>query len=262
MWSNSSRCRIVSVYLLWTWCLYNDHCLYIVIIIWSSINCPTVICLPTICYFSREKPLVKPMAPGSLFHHISSLFHHTSFRSTILAIFYFPIYKPKIPKIFTLLFIYLYQVSLLQVTMKGLTTPLSHWVQVVWLFVQVFGDLCIVSYWIDTLVLKVREILISTLMHHPLLFKGKTNASSRSSKKNFWCRSRGDLRQVKTYQVPIINSYLLHYVILHSPLVFLSTASQKFVVLFTLFFVHHFLVGSILCLQSWVILVWHQQMMA
>ena len=25
---------------------------------------PTVICLPTVCYFSREKPLVKPTAPG------------------------------------------------------------------------------------------------------------------------------------------------------------------------------------------------------
>ena len=39
-------------------------------IIWSSINCPTVICLPTICYFSREKPLVKPTAPGSSFSYI------------------------------------------------------------------------------------------------------------------------------------------------------------------------------------------------
>ena len=26
----------------------------IVIIVWSSINCPTVICLATACYFSRE----------------------------------------------------------------------------------------------------------------------------------------------------------------------------------------------------------------
>ena len=36
-------------------------------IIWSSINCPTVICLPTVCYFSREKPLVKSTAPGLFF---------------------------------------------------------------------------------------------------------------------------------------------------------------------------------------------------
>ena len=39
-------------------------------IIRSSVNCPTVICSPTVCYFYREKPLVKPMAPGSLSHII------------------------------------------------------------------------------------------------------------------------------------------------------------------------------------------------
>ena len=38
--------------------------------IWSSINCPTVKNLPTVCYFSREKPLVNPTAPGSLYHII------------------------------------------------------------------------------------------------------------------------------------------------------------------------------------------------
>ena len=81
---------------------------------------------------------MKPMAPGSILHHTSSIFHHTrssfhhiSFRFTSFAIFYFPIYKPKTPKIFTLPFIYLYQISPSQVTMKGLTTPLSRWVQVV-----------------------------------------------------------------------------------------------------------------------------------
>ena len=56
--------------------------------------------------------------------------YNISFRFTSFAIFYFPIYKPKIPKIFTLSFIYLYHISLLQVTVKGLTTPLSCWVQV------------------------------------------------------------------------------------------------------------------------------------
>ena len=35
--------------------------------IWSSINCPTIIYLPTACYFSRQKPLVKSMAPGLIF---------------------------------------------------------------------------------------------------------------------------------------------------------------------------------------------------
>src|SRR3989337_2432711 len=41
----------------------------IVIIIRSSINCPTVICLPTVLLFSREKPLVKSTAPGSIFYY-------------------------------------------------------------------------------------------------------------------------------------------------------------------------------------------------
>ena len=27
VWSNSSRCRQESVYLIWMWCLYHDHCL-------------------------------------------------------------------------------------------------------------------------------------------------------------------------------------------------------------------------------------------
>src|SRR3989337_3580966 len=50
--------------------IYMIIALDIVIIICSSINCPTVICLPTVCYFSREKPLVKPTAPGSLLQYI------------------------------------------------------------------------------------------------------------------------------------------------------------------------------------------------
>ena len=40
-------------------------------IIWIYINSPTVICSPTVCYFSREKPLVKSMTSG-LFFIISS----------------------------------------------------------------------------------------------------------------------------------------------------------------------------------------------
>ena len=51
-----------------------------------------------------------------------------------VAIFYFQIYKPKTQKylLYCLFsFIYVYQISLLQVTVKGLTTPLSRWVQVV-----------------------------------------------------------------------------------------------------------------------------------
>ena len=60
----------------------------------------------------------------------------------------------------------------------------------------------------------------------PFPLQGKTNASSRSSRKNFQRRCQRDLRQVKTYQVLIINSHLLHYIIRHSPLIFLSPTSK------------------------------------
>ena len=86
------------------------------------------------------------MAPGSIFYHIS-------FQSTFICIFTFSIYIIKYQNIFILSY-YLYQISLLQVAVKGLTAPLSCWLRGSCLFVQVLGDLHVVSYWIDTLVLK------------------------------------------------------------------------------------------------------------
>src|SRR3989337_1760828 len=47
--------------------IFMIFALDIVITLRFSINCSTVICLPTICVLSREKPLVKTMAPGSIF---------------------------------------------------------------------------------------------------------------------------------------------------------------------------------------------------
>ena len=65
----------------------------IVITLPFSINCSTVICSPTvILMLSWEKPLVKPMAHGSIFHHIS-------FRSTILKSFTFWSINQKYQKI-------------------------------------------------------------------------------------------------------------------------------------------------------------------
>src|SRR3990170_5585314 len=143
-----------------------------------SINCSTVICSPTVLFAFMREASSETYGPGSIFHHIS-------FRSTILQSFIFRSINQKTQKYLLYLlfsFIYLYQISLLQITVKGLTTPLSRWVQVWCLFVQVFGDLRVVSYWIDTLVLKTEGNTYSTLLHHPFLFKGKTNASSRGSR--------------------------------------------------------------------------------
>ena len=64
---------------------------------------------------------MKPMPPG-LFSIILNLVYIFLVSNLLFCNRYFPMYKPKIPKIFTLPFIYLYQISLLQVTMKGLIT--------------------------------------------------------------------------------------------------------------------------------------------
>ena len=72
VWSNNNRCRIVSVYFARTWCLCSWSCLDILITMRYSINCSTVIRLPTvILMLFWEKPLAKPMAPESIFHHIN-----------------------------------------------------------------------------------------------------------------------------------------------------------------------------------------------
>ena len=109
--------------------------------------------------------------------------------------------------------------------MKGLTTPLSRWLQGSYLFVQVQGDLRVTSYWIDTLVLKNWGKYLRYFAASPFPLQGKTNACSRGSKKDFWRHCRGVYAHVKTYQVPITNSYPSHYIICHLPLVFLSPTS-------------------------------------
>ena len=103
----------------------------IVITMRFFINCTTVICSPTVIFAILREATSETYAPQVSFPLYWISFTSYSFPIYYFAIFYFPIYKPKIPKIFTLLFIYLYQISLSQVNVKGSTTPLSHWVQVV-----------------------------------------------------------------------------------------------------------------------------------
>ena len=174
VWSNSSRCRQESVYLSRTWCLYTWSCLDNLIIIRFSINCSIVICSPTvILMLSWEKPLVKPMAPESIFYHIS-------FQSTFICIFTFPIYIIKYQK-----YIYLIILSLSDLTSasgrEGIDSPFIALVASS-LFVCVGSwDLWGASYWIDTLVLKTEGNTYATLLHHPFLFKGKPTQCSRGS---------------------------------------------------------------------------------
>ena len=56
VWSNSSRCRQESVYVLVTnvMPIFMIIALDIVITLHFSINCSTVICLPTVCFLNIE----------------------------------------------------------------------------------------------------------------------------------------------------------------------------------------------------------------
>ena len=169
MWSNSSRYRQESVYLSRTLCLYTWSCLDNLIIIRFSINCSTVICSPTvILMLSWEKPLVKPMPPGSIFYHIS-------FQSTFICIFTFCIYIIKYQK-----YIYLIILSLSDLTFasarEGIDNPFIALVAR-FLFVCVGArDLSVASYWIDTLVLKNWGKYLHYFTASPFPLQGKTNA--------------------------------------------------------------------------------------
>jgi hypothetical protein len=61
----------------------------IVITMRFSINYSTVICLPTVCFLSREKPLVKPMAPGVYFPSYIFISINQKPKNTLLQVIYF-----------------------------------------------------------------------------------------------------------------------------------------------------------------------------
>ena len=91
-----------------------------------SINFSTLICLATVCVLSREKPRVKTMAPGSIFYHIIFRSTKPKIQQYLAAIYLLLLYFALVLIFYT----YLYKISSLQVIVKGLTTPLSCWVQV------------------------------------------------------------------------------------------------------------------------------------
>ena len=62
---------------------------------------PNSNCFPAVCYFSREKPLVKPTAPGSL-SHIFAFAIYFSFAFIVRSI------KPKIQKYLAVFCFYLF----------------------------------------------------------------------------------------------------------------------------------------------------------
>ena len=62
----------------------HDHCHEYIITMQFSINCPTVICSPTVCFLSREKPLVKTMAPGLFLSYYFQIYKIENTKITLL----------------------------------------------------------------------------------------------------------------------------------------------------------------------------------
>ena len=130
----------------------------------------------------------------------------------------------------------------------------------------------------------------ATLLHHPFLFKGKPTHAQEVARRisgiiagEVYAKSSQDLisrhvrisgavageiyAQVKIYQVPITNSYPLHYIICHLPLIFLSPTSKTIFVnlcllftplLFDVLFVcvpcPFFLLASSLAKSLWILI--------
>ena len=124
---------------------------------------------------------MKHIALGSILHHISFL-STCQFLSPLLyfAIFTFRFINQKYKKYYFIVYPSLSDLTL-RITVKGLTTPLSRCLQVGVCLCRYSVACCVVSYWIDTLVLKTEGNTYAPLLHHPFLFKGKTNGSSRGS---------------------------------------------------------------------------------
>ena len=111
VWNNSSRCRQESV-----------------ITLRFCINCSAIICSPTVIFSILREASSETYGPGSILYHINLLL----FLSPFILLSLLLVFIIKIPKILSY---HLYQISLLQVVVKGLTTPLSRWLQGSYLFV-------------------------------------------------------------------------------------------------------------------------------
>ena len=121
----------------------------IVITLRFSINCSTIICSPSVLFSFKREASSETYGPRVYFPSYIFISINQKTQNTLLQFIYF---------YFVFHFSYLLYLSLsdltMQLTVKGMTNPLSRWV-------QVFDCLCrcidwrhaCASYWIDTLVL-------------------------------------------------------------------------------------------------------------
>ena len=144
----------------------------------NSVNCSTVIRSPTVKYLcSWEKPLVKPMAPGSIFYHIS--FQHLVISFAFYLCFYFTLHLyHKNTK--NIVLSYLSDRTLVS-DREGIDNPFIALVARIYLFCVGARDSCVASYWIDTLVLKNWGKYLRYCATSSLPLRGKPTQWSRGS---------------------------------------------------------------------------------
>ena len=90
----------------------------IIITMHYSINCSAVICSPTVIYAILREATSETYGPRVYFTSYMFLIYNSSLLFILQSL------QKKYQKYLSY---YLYQISLLQVAVKGLTTPLSRW---------------------------------------------------------------------------------------------------------------------------------------
>ena len=110
-------------------------------------------------------------------------------------------------------------------TVKGLTTPLSRWLQVLDCLCR-YSVTCASSLtglipWFS----KTEGNTYATIAASPFPLQGKPTQAQEVARRISSAVAGEVFAQVKTYQVPITNSSPSHYIICHLPLVFLSPTS-------------------------------------
>ena len=170
--SNSSRSRIVSVYLSRTWCLYTWSYLDILITMLNSINCSTVICSPTVILMLLREATSETYGPRVYFPSYQSSVNKLFLFPFIFAFFTLHLYHKNTKNI---ILSYLSDLTLVS-DREGIDNPLIALVARIYLFCVGMRDSRVASYWIDTLVLKNWGKYLRYCAASPFPLQGKTNA--------------------------------------------------------------------------------------
>ena len=175
----------------------------------NFVNCSTVIRSPTVKYLcSWEKPLVKPMAPGSIFHHINLPTTSYFWRHFYFAFFTLHLYHKNTKNI---ILSYLSDLTLVS-DREGIDNPFIALVARIYLFVQVRGT----RAWPPTGLIpwfsKTEGNTYATLLHHPFLV-GENQRSAQEVARMISGTVAGDVYAKvnipSTHHIPL--SPALHY---------------------------------------------------